>query len=175
MTKWSAGDEAGYGLFLDRDGSLAVWLGDGKGRVQEVRSGKPLRASAPAFASSHRMVNLSNWYFVAATFDADEGKVVLYQEPTHSWPIDESRIVREETTELRSLGWSQVPLLMAAYWKEWEGDQGIAGGHFNGKIDSPRLFGRALTRAEIGALKRDGPPRDPIAAWDFSADISSRR
>ena len=175
VTKWSADDEAGYGLFLDRDGNLAVWLGDGKGRVEKVRSSRPLRASVSAFASSHRMVNLSNWYFVAATFDAEEGKVVLYQEPVHSWPIDESRIVREETTELRSLGWSQVPLLMAAYWKEWEGDQGTAGGHFNGKIDSLRLFGRALTRAEIGALKRDGPPRDPVAAWDFSADISSRK
>ena len=33
LTRWSARDESGYGLFIDDAGTLALWLGDGAGRV----------------------------------------------------------------------------------------------------------------------------------------------
>ena len=52
-------------------------------------------------------------------------------------------------------------------------------GHFNGKIDSPRIFGRALSPEEIGRLARDASPEEIgdglVASWDFSKDISSAR
>src|SRR5205807_1957190 len=52
------------------------------------------------------------------------------------------------------------------------------GGHFNGKIDGPRLFSRALNANEIKALQQDTPPQkigdSLVAAWDFSKDISSK-
>ncbi|MDA2925617.1 LamG domain-containing protein [Acidobacteria bacterium AH-259-G07] len=177
LTKWSATDRLGYGLFLDTDGSLALWLGDANGQVEKVRTGKSLRPWTPAsvYAGGHQMVNSTSSYFVAATFDAESGDVALYQEPVVSWPMDESRVLTQRSTAVRSIGQSDAPFLMAGFW-EWRSTERIAvGGHFNGKIESPRLFGRALTKDEIQALRQGGSPQDPVAAWDFSLDISSRK
>lgn len=49
------------------------------------------------------------------------------------------------------------------------------GERFNGKIDRPRLFARALGRAEVEALQHGEPPHDALAEWDFAADIGSMR
>ncbi|MBI3301023.1 MAG: LamG domain-containing protein, partial [Deltaproteobacteria bacterium] len=164
LTKWSA-DGRGYGLFVDEGGALALWLGDQEGRVERMRSGKPLRAA--------------DWYFVAASYDAQSGKVCLYQEPLREWPRDETRAIVEKSTQIRTVGESDVAFLMAGYWQRVDGGKLIVGGHFNGKIDSPRLFGRALSRDEVASLKRGLPPTDfaeaLVAAWDFAADIPSRK
>ena len=42
----------------------------------------------------------------------------------------------------------------------------VATHHFNGKIDNPQLYGRALSMAEADA-------DTPIASWDFSLDIGA--
>jgi N,N-dimethylformamidase len=47
--------------------------------------------------------------------------------------------------------------------------------HFNGKIESPRIFSRSLSPSEIGALRQGDPATDPVATWDFSLDIASRK
>ena len=65
LTKWSV--DGGYGLFLDEGGVLALWLSDQDGRVERVRTDHPLRAA--------------EWYFVAATYDAQSATICLYQEP----------------------------------------------------------------------------------------------
>ena len=50
-------------------------------------------------------------------------------------------------------------------------------GHYNGKIDGPRLYGRALTNDDVNALaddfSEDQFADDQIAAWDFAREISS--
>ena len=50
-------------------------------------------------------------------------------------------------------------------------------GHFNGKIDSPRLFGQALSRESLDALKGGAAPYDVtdsvLSAWDFAIGIAS--
>ena len=48
------------------------------------------------------------------------------------------------------------------------------GGHFNGRIENPRVFDRVLSPDELEALKDGEPPTEPVAAWDFSVGISSR-
>ena len=165
LTKWSARDHTGYGLFVGKDGSLALSIGDRNGRVAKVRSSKPL----------HR----SSWYFVAATFDARSGRAVLYQEPVVTWPIGDTGVMVEQSTQMRSIGNNDVSFLMGAYWESTEPGEKMAGGHFNGKIDSPRLFSRALNEDEIEGLKQGASPRGLgkalIAAWDFAADISSSK
>ena len=128
VTKWSPADRAGYGLFLDEDGSLALWLYDGRGRLVKVRTGRPLRASIPASSyrrgdkssgiRMHQMVNQTDWYFVAATFDSETGKVVLYQEPVISWPLEDTRSRTEEETSARSVRSSRADLLLAGYRTE---------------------------------------------------------
>lgn len=165
LTKWSAATGTGYGLFIDEGGDLALWLGDKDGRVERIRSGKSLRAS--------------DWYFVAATYDAKSGKVGLHQEPVTARPLDDSRVVSEYSTQIRTVGESDAAFLMAGYWQRSDSGKAVVGGHFNGKIDSPRLFGRALNRDEVESLKRGAPPTDLgaalVAAWDFAPDSSSRK
>ena len=66
---------------------------------------------------------------------------------------------------------------MAAHYEATVEGRVVCGGHFNGKLDSPRLANRVLSRIEIEALKQ-GPVPSALqsamaAAWDFSCDISS--
>ena len=165
LTKWSPSKNTGYGLFIGKDGSLTLWMGDKIGQVVKVRTGKALLSSS--------------WNFVAATFDGGSGKVVLYQEPVEEWPIGNTRIVIERATETRAVGSNEVALLMGAYWQSTESAGRTVGAHFNGKIDSPRLFSRALNKREIEKLRQDSSPQELgnalIAAWDFASDISSRK
>ena len=74
VTKWSGEEGKGFGLFIDESGCLSFRVGGGGGEVSEVNSGVPL----------HKWV----WYFVAASFDAESGEVVLYQAPVSEWPGD---------------------------------------------------------------------------------------
>ena len=165
LTKWSAADGAGYGLLVDEDGALALWIGDKGGRVEKFRAGHPLRAA--------------EWYFVAGTYDGERGKVRLHQEPLTRWPLDDSRVVVERDTSIREAGEGDAAFLMAGYWERGDSGKGVVGGHFNGKIDSPRLYSRALGREELESLKVGASPQAPgealIAAWDFTADFSSTK
>ena len=187
LTKYSESDRRGYGLMLEDDGSLALWLGDPDGGVERVRTGKPIRAWVPASVFQaplpdhsgsvglNQMVNSTSWYFVAASFDAETGRVELYQKPVVEWPLDKTPPVVEESVSTRTIGQSDAPVLIAGYWSRRDEEAAWVGGHFNGKIESPRIFGRALARSEIESLYQGGTPVDPVAAWDFSVDISSRK
>ena len=164
LTKWSSVEESGYGLFIEDDGHLALWMGDGNGRVHQVRTDKPLRDR--------------EWYFIAASCDADTGRVVLYQEPLERWPVEDTRSVVTQTTLLRSVGRNKSPFLVAAYLGSAGAGKDVVVGHFNGKVDSPRLFRRALSTEEMTEInlgdRRQDLKKDLVAAWDFSLDISTR-
>ena len=164
LTKWSAAEGVGYGLVIDEDGGLALWLNGKAGQMEPVRSGSSLRAL--------------EWYFVTATYDAERGQVRLSQEPLTGWPQDASRVVVERSTAVREVGEGDVAFLMAGYWEGTASERSV-GGHFNGKIDSPRLFGRALSQQELESLKGGASPQALgealIAEWDFAADPSSTK
>ncbi len=177
LTKWSVSEQTGYGLFIDEDGSLALWIGDKNGRAVKIRTGKPLRAWTPANQSlgGQQMVQTTTWYFVAATFDATNGTVRLYQEPFQEWPGDTTQALVTKTTPLRSIGRNEAPLLIAGSWQAESSSRRQVVGHFNGKIESPRIFSRSLPPSEIGALRQGDPATDPVATWDFSLDFASRK
>ncbi len=164
LTKWSAPDNRGYGLFVDEEGSLALWLGY-QDRVEQLSTGVPMR---PAF-----------WYFVAGVYDVQKQRVYLYQEPITMWPRDETWAVVERTVEPGTPGQHNKSLLMAGYWAQEASGKTVVQGHFNGKIDSPRLFSKALTPQEIASLRQGTPPvylgDAVLAAWDFARDFSSAR
>ena len=160
LTQWDTAVGAGYGLVLDEEGALALWLGDGAGGVERISTGVPLRAG--------------RWYFVAARFEAASERVTLIQEPVPSWPLDDTNLRRNATTTIATVGHARSPLVMAGCASA---DGGI-GGHFTGKIDRPRLFARALSDAELEALQGEQSPlalTDLVAAWDFCQEISSSR
>ena len=163
LTKWCDREQAGYALVIDEDGRLALWLGSGKGRVERIGIGEGLRAS--------------RWYSVAATWDP-AGEACLYQEPLAAWPLENPSGAVAETVGTRAAGASSCDFLMAAYWQRTGESDPVPTAHFNGRIDSPCLFRRALAAEEIDQLRAGEEPvaaEDLVASWDFSLDISSSR
>ena len=170
VTKW-AGPRGGYGIFIDELGRLSVRLHGGNGTTEIVNSDQPLRPWVPAiFGVNNRPQGVTTaWYFVAVSFDSATGRVVLVQDPKTDFSFDPTRSTTERVTALRSLEPSDASLLIAAAGTT----TGVVEAHYNGKIDNPRVYGRALSRAEIDAIRDGGGPTDVIASWDFARDIET--
>ena len=118
---------------------------------------------------SHRITTTAaalapwQWAFVAASYDASSGEVVLYQ--SHEIFTGRAPTRASDSTfgeiliAARGLDEDRRPLDV-----------------FNGKIDRPKLFGRALHADGVEALRRGGTDvPGALAAWDFSQDVSSAR
>lgn len=168
VSKWDPSTETGYGLYIEDDGSLGLRIGGSK--QQAFSTGVALNAWKPAQETIPLMAGYTNWYFVAATFDATSGTVTLYQEPLNKAP-DPTRITRSGTI-VGAPGTNDVPLLIAAGWEQK--DDPIKAGLFNGKIDNPAIYDRALTAEEVRAILKDQPaPKGRVAAWDFAKGLGS--
>ena len=76
LSKWSA-NEVGMCLAIGKQGALELWLG-GAGAATRISTGHAMRAR--------------EWYFVAAAFDNETGRVRLVQAPASNWPSDISSI-----------------------------------------------------------------------------------
>ena len=164
LTKWNETNSSGYGLFVDDDGCLSFMIGDGDGQVFKISSEKKLMRKV--------------WYLVAVSFDAETGKVILYQEPTVTptngglgmsllHPADETSAIVESSNNIKP-GTNDSPLLMAASTVVDRSGRYITGGHYkealtpvelpeqgfvyNGKVDRPRLSNKALSKDEIKNL-----------------------
>ena len=170
LTKWSESSDTGYGLVLDGDNGLTLWIGGGDGRVERISTGVPLRAPA---------LHAPSWYFVAASYDASAGRVLLYQQPKTIWPMDETAAAVERDIEQLEIADNSVPLIMAGYCEGEESAEPTIAGLYNGRIDRPAVFGRGLSLPELESL-RDGASASDfgdslIGAWDFGRDFSSDR
>ena len=166
LTKWSEKDNSGYGLFVDEDSCLSLKIGDGEGQVMSLSSDKKLMRKV--------------WYLVAASYNAETGKVILYQEPCVTptngglgmsllHPADETTATVESISNVIP-GVNDAPFLMAASTIKERSGRYIQEAHFNeaidpielpeqgfvykGKIDRPRLSRSALSRSDIESLAR---------------------
>ena len=164
VTKWNEAEQSGFALIVDEGGALALRLGDGRGGAQVVSTGKALVER--------------KWYFAAASYDAASGRVSVHQEPlmAHAGVDDAGSAVGDAPSGFAA---NDSPVVMAAQFvREGEG-RTFVGRHYNGKIDSPRLANRALTRAGMEQLRVEPFPDDVraavVAAWDFSREIPSTR
>ena len=170
ISKWSDSSGAGYGLVLDGDKGLSLWIGSTNGRVERFATGVPLRASS---------LHAPSWYFVAASYDAATGRVLLYQQPKTMWPQDQTAAVVEKDIGRLAIAENGMPLIMAGYCEGEESARPNIAGHYNGKIDRPAVFGRALGLQELQRLRGGAPPSELgdglIAAWDFGRDFASDR
>jgi N,N-dimethylformamidase len=164
VTKWDS--KGGYGLFVNERGELALSLGDGKGAFETVSSKRPMRQG--------------EWYFAAAAYDAERGLVRLVQQPAAPSPdgLEDSSAAVDRKVDAIGIAANGMPLLMAAYHSNG-GRRARVAGHFNGKLEGPCLFSRALTYEEMEALAKGSSPASfhqaVTAAWDFSLDISTDR
>ncbi|MEA2598422.1 MAG: hypothetical protein QOF01_4891 [Thermomicrobiales bacterium] len=163
LAKWDEENGAGFGLGLSPKGRLVFWLGDGAGRRWELTSEEPLVAHC--------------WYFVAGSVDTASGRARLdWTKLRRSWLPAESGRVIGDTGPLAS---GEGPLLIGAAYLEWD-DRGkpAARGCFNGKVDRPRIWNRALTEGEIDALRSGADPLTVadglVGAWDLAQDVATR-
>jgi N,N-dimethylformamidase len=171
LTRW-AGGRRGYGLGIDEGGRLALWLGWGQ-EVRVLALGRPLRQG--------------RWYAVAAAWDLAAGRAALYQRPVttsvnsrggtvEAAPADDA-FLEVDPGAIAPTGDPGGPadpaFLIAAFAGRGADGRAAAVDHYNGKIEHPRVYGRALGRDELDALAVGAEP-DPdrlLARWDFAADL----
>lgn len=162
LGKWCEVKRHGFALAID-EGEAVLILGDAADRVDVIRSGTALHER--------------QWYFIAATFDAETGIARLIQRPLDPIvgdPVEVARLVATGPID----GKNNVPLAMGAFLCESGGrEKPVA--RLNGKIDRPRLASVALDDGAIAALAGPSVPdalRDVVlGAWDFSRDITTDR
>ena len=175
VTKWHR--NRGYGLFINEDGCAELRI-NGK----KVTTGAPLRDHA--------------WHFLAATYNAETGQAILYHEPQVVYALDP--VIRPAKEKIAGpVRHDGSPAVIAGYTGAHSDDPTaqssvpagiIINGHYNGKIDGPRICNRALSREEIETMKlgaqrglterRNSGPTGAlsetiVAAWDFSDGINT--
>jgi N,N-dimethylformamidase len=141
----------GFALAIGEDGSLEALLGTTRIRTRA--------ACAPR-----------SWYRVWAILDGRSrtlrvGQVALSKGSAHGRPATAE-------TPLEAAGApppAGVPWLVGAL-----GGAPVRG-HFNGKIEQPMIFARALAPEEIEAAARGEAEQGLVARWDFSREMSSTR
>lgn len=161
--KWNPKNKSGFAMVVAKDGSLGLMLGNGKGKAETVSTGKAMLAR--------------HWYMVAASWDAEKKEVRLYQEPMREYVGVKHGGTSRKKTKLAKMANNSAPLTMAALYDKNDGSRVLCSDFYNGKIDSPRISDRVLSRAEMEALKGNSVPRGltttVLAAWDFSRNIKS--
>ncbi|MBV9703543.1 MAG: N,N-dimethylformamidase, partial [Methylobacteriaceae bacterium] len=161
----SSEQAAGYELVIDASGAVALRLGDGSGRVELV--------------STELAIREREWCLVGASVDTDAKRVVLHQQQQIAYERSTTSAVIERSVAILPAT-TGGPLLIAARLAGRSPDgRCLTEAHYNGKIDSPRLSGRALTAAEMIQLFQHRVPQhlrpDVVAAWDFSLEIPAQR
>ncbi len=164
LARWAADTGAGYALMIDDSGRLSFVVGDGVGGRATVTADETLLGSV--------------WYSVAATWNPEERELSLTQRPVVNSvnsligpvvPLDgTSSVATEAEVTPADAG---VPFVIAG-WIE-EAGRTVVGGHYNGKIDGPRVYGRALVDDELAALSRGEEPDAAglLARWDFAEGV----
>jgi N,N-dimethylformamidase len=157
--KWDALTKCGFAIFIDDAGGLALKVGDGD-ELAELHSAAKLL--------------LKHWYYIAVSFDTKTRAAQIVQKPLQEWPLDVSGIELSDSISA-GLAPSSAPLLMAAsHGNEIDGRL-VSGSHYNGKLEAPTLYKRALKLEEILLVSRDGwqnLEQDVFAAWNFARDFN---
>ncbi|AOO79412.1 N,N-dimethylformamidase beta subunit family domain-containing protein [Bosea vaviloviae] len=161
MSRWRADLGQGWRLGLDQAGHL----------VFEVAG-----AAGAATLTSARPVLEREWVFVGASYDAASGAITLIQRSLDRLGgRDSSSLTTGQAPA--SLAWpTETALVFAAHAFE-SGADPLTSGHFDGKIDRPRLFREPLSEETLRrACEMLAPsPADPalVGAWDFSQEMAS--
>lgn len=141
----------GASLCLDASGRLGARLGDGRNDEVRVALSRPLRRH--------------QWYRVWLSIDPRRGVVEVGQLPlSPNYGLETAEeaaaplpggLLPAPCGEMRFAAFAGAP----------------AAGHFNGKLERPRIVGRPLARTEVDAVARGEPAAQILADWDFSVDI----
>lgn len=142
MSRWSDTTETGYLLMQDGMRGAVLVIADGEGKRHEVAAGRPMVGR--------------EWYRLEASFDAETGTMRIEQAPLAPHARDDSAGTAERRCDAALPLAADAPLLIAARAGGRDRGRLLTTGHFNGKIEAPRLLAAG----------------QPIGAWDFSRRIS---
>lgn len=143
---------------------------DAEGRLEAECGGATLR-------TPHKVPG-REWYRIALCFDAASGMLRVELHPLKPFPAGAARAVLEAPASAPDC--AGLPLLLAASGADMARlGKGDASRHYNGKIEAPCLFARAVEAAELAALTSAGLPDrltpGLVGAWDLSQDIPGSR
>jgi N,N-dimethylformamidase beta subunit-like protein len=117
------------------------------------------------------------WTFACASYDAATGLVRLVHAPAGPYAPVAAFMHEDPVSAAGTLAGASEDLFLACRGLAVAGEDGrqrpVAA--YNGKLDRPRLFGRALSIEEVESLRHHGvPPADAlVAAWDFASGIGT--
>ena len=162
MGRWrgARGGGAGYALGLDAAGCAVLHLGRdgaGPGDSWQLTARRPLQAR--------------RWYRLLASFDATSGEALLhYQALDNTWGDPGTETCRAPAP-FAPEAMSGQPFTLAAHLLGAAGEAPRSAGHFNGRIEAPRIAASAVAPDEVEALLGT-PGKIPLAAaWDFAQGI----
>ena len=206
ISKWSDAEKEGYGMCVGAAGDLEVWLGNEEIGVERVGSGKALIPHqwyfvAVTFDADSKSIclyqvpvirrgaryhpELSSDSPALAPTKPDES---FRPVPTHlsEQVVDDNPLALQATsvcierhTKLNGAGATKVPLLLAAVRSEIQSSgRVVVHGCYNGKLEGPSIFGRALTSEEVEQLHSNVRPHVVagdalVASWDFSRKLGT--
>lgn len=167
LSKWSNKDNTGYGLFVDENGAIALWIGDENGKIEKVSTNIALLKGA--------------WYFVGASYDGDTRKVTVFQQSiigkangrfSLRYGMDKIDKVVHADVSIKPHSRNGAPFLIASSYDTNNGRHHIVTHKYNGKIDRPRVARKALSIQEMSLWIEAPSGNDLVAAWDFSKGIT---
>ena len=152
VARWCNESRRGFALVLE-DGAAALMLGRSAGEPALVTTGKGLVAH--------------EWYRVTASCDAQNGVARVVQTPLSGDLLGAGAAEAVRPVESAAVALPDAPLLFAAWRESPAGTRLATGGHFNGKLEAPRLAAGARGEREMEEL----PAEEALGAWDFSRYI----
>jgi N,N-dimethylformamidase len=117
---------------------------------------------------------------VGASFDAERRRHASGRSARRPIPAIDSGGEERAIVPPTAIDKSDAPLVMAAWVDELvTGGRAILDGHYNGKIDSVRLFAGAIDSAAAGRWVRSATEAlaapQIAAVWDFAPDTTTTR
>lgn len=169
IANWTEDNSCGWALSLAPDGHLEWTIGDGDGNCVTARSEHALftriwysiAASYDPFSCELRLIQRA----VVNGYNSRFGPVVPFNGDGESLAKGRSAVVEPES-----------PLLIGGLAEGANGPDGRTwvSCTFNGKIEAPRLYERALSTEEMrSAVEGHIPSSGLVAHWDFSSEISA--
>ncbi len=161
IARWRADKGLGYDLHIDDKGCLAFSVGD---------------ALAPVTASTGVPLRAGDWYFVCASFEQSSGDIFVEQTPLRPQAVVDTQARKWKAGGKFKRAAGSGSLLIGAHVSGLDGEHEVLAGHFNGKIERPRLMSLAIggnaMRALVEADRPNPATEHLIGAWDFSIGIS---
>jgi len=141
----------GFALAVGEDGSAEAILGSTR-----VKTRLPLETR--------------HWYRIAASYDPRAGTLTIAQARLHRGKVHGKWTTASVTVDAAThpLPPATMPWIIGAL-----GGHPVRG-HFNGKIEAPAVFGRALSPDAMESALAAGPTADALVArWDFARDFDT--